>query len=382
MGGTIVTIIVVVVVLFVFLNILKSVMARSTRDTGLTDQVSHGFIYVIQQQHCGVIERLGKFHHIVDSGLHVCIPIIDRVRDVSMMTEDNHMTFDAKTKDNVTIELDVSIQYHVDFTRTQRVDESGIYRSLYTLTDPVSQMRDYFADALRSQIPTRTLDEVFEEKDAIASAIEQDVAEKMRDYGYQVVTTLITSIRLPQDVQISMNRIIATKNDLESAKNEANAAKQKTVIAAQAEAESMKLAGEGIANQRIAIAEGLAKSMDTIKESGLTTSEANALLMFTQNIDMMEQFAKQGRATTVVLPADMASGSDIFSQVVAAGKTLESERNMLPYESQKVHAAQAAQSTQMRIAPSQAKAQPSQASPQVRAQYDQQRPQAQQRKNL
>lgn len=381
MVSMITTFVFIIVVLVIILNVLKNINVRSRQDNGLTDQVSHGFIYIIQQQHCGVIERLGKFHHIVHSGLHVCIPFVDRVRDVSMMTEDNHMTFDAKTKDNVTIELDVSIQYHVDFQQTQRLEQSGIYRSLYTLTDPVSQMRDYFADALRSQIPNRMLDEVFEEKDAIASAIEQDVAEKMRDYGYQIVTTLITSIRLPQDVQISMNRIIATKNDLESATNEANAAKQKTVIAAQAEAESMKLAGEGIANQRIAIAEGLAKSMDTIKASGLSTSEANALLMFTQNIDMMEQFAKQGRATTVILPADMAAGSDIFAQVVAAGKTLEADQKVLPQEMPKVHTAQAAQPTATRTAPSQAQAQPSQASPQVRAQYDQQKFQGQ-RKNL
>ena len=126
------------------------------RSMGTVDDSYQGWFYVIQQQHVGVIERLGKFHQIVGPGFHVRMPLIDRVRDVSLMTEDEHITFDAKTEDNVTIELDVSVQYHVDYEQPAE-GPSGIYKSLYTLTDPVVQMKDYFADALRSQIPSRKL---------------------------------------------------------------------------------------------------------------------------------------------------------------------------------------------------------------------------------
>ena len=117
--------------------------------------------YVVRQQHVSVIERLGKFHGFAGPGFHVKFPFIDITHDVSLMTEDEHMTFDAKTSDNVTIELDVSIQYHVDYADIDKGADSGVYRSFYTLQDPVGQMQDYLADALRSQIPARTLDEVF-----------------------------------------------------------------------------------------------------------------------------------------------------------------------------------------------------------------------------
>lgn len=283
-------------------------------------------LYTIRQQHVGVIERLGKFHGIVGPGFHARMPIIDQVRDVSLMTEDEHITFDAKTEDNVTIELDVSVQYHVDY-RQREDGPSGIYLSLYTLTDPVAQMRDYFADALRSQIPSRKLDEVFTEKEAIAQAIDNVVSEKMLEYGYVIVTTLITSIKLPRDVQNSMNHIIASKNDLESAKNEAEAQRQRTVIAAQAKAEAMEAEGRGIASQRVAIAKGIRESIDTIQGAELDADEANRLFEFTQWVGMMEQFAAKG-ASTVVLPNGYSSS--VLSDMLVAGQEPTRAKRPLP----------------------------------------------------
>ena len=308
----------IIVILIVFRTIVGALRGAQRR-SGTVSDTYQGIFYIIQQQHAGVIERLGKFHTIVNPGFHVRIPIVDRVRDVSLMTEDEHITFDAKTEDNVTIELDVSVQYHVDY---QTPDGSGIYRSLYTLTDPVVQMGDYFADALRSQIPSRKLDEVFTEKDAIATAIDDIVSAKMQAYGYIIVTTLITSIKLPVDVQQSMNRIIASKNDLESAKNEAEAERQKTVIAAAAKAEAMEKEGEGIANQRIAIARGIRESIDTIQGAELVSEEANHLFEYSQWIGMMEEFAKKG-SSTVVLPGEFSSQDTVLRDMLVTGREPE-----------------------------------------------------------
>lgn len=280
--------------------------------------------YIVKQQHVAIVERLGKFHHIASEGFHVKVPFVDVTHDIDLMTEDQHMTFDAKTSDNVTIELDVSIQYHVDFTTMDTGSESGVWKSYYTLKDPVAQMKDYLADALRSQIPNRSLDEVFSEKDAIAQSIDKVVAVKMLGYGYVLVTTLITSIRLPQEVQESMNRIIASKNNFASAQNDANAARAKTVIAAQAKAEAMAYEGKGIADQRIAIAKGIKESIDTIKGAEMDEGEANRLFEFTQWADMMGQFAAKG-SSTVVLPSDFETASSMFDQLIAAKSTPKPE---------------------------------------------------------
>lgn len=318
------SIIVPIIFVVVILRIVVSAIGGANRRGGTVNDSYQGWFYVIQQQHVGVVERLGKFHQIVGPGFHVRVPFIDRVRDVSLMTEDEHITFDAKTEDNVTIELDVSVQYHVDYSQPVE-GPSGIYKSLYTLTDPVAQMKDYFADALRSQIPSRTLDEVFTEKDTIATAIDEVVSEKMLEYGYVIVTTLITSIKLPLDVQQSMNRIIASKNDLESAKNEAEAERQKTVIAAQAKAEAMEAEGRGIASQRVAIAQGIRDSIDVIQGAELDAEEANRLFEFTQYIGMMESFANQG-ASTVVLPSEFSQTAPMLRDLLVADATKKAEQ--------------------------------------------------------
>ena len=93
----------------IVLKIVSAAIGGATRRTGTVNDSYQGWFYVIQQQHVGVVERLGRFYQVVGPGFHVRVPIIDRVRDVSLMTEDEHITFDAKTEDNVTIELDVSV---------------------------------------------------------------------------------------------------------------------------------------------------------------------------------------------------------------------------------------------------------------------------------
>ena len=146
----------------------------------------------------------------------------------------------------------------------------------------------------------------------------------MNEYGYVIVTTLITSIKLPKDVQQSMNRIIASKNDLESAKNEAEAERQKTVIAAAAKAEAMEKEGEGIAKQRVAIAQGIRDSIDVIQGAELDAEEANRLFEFTQYIGMMEEFAHKG-ASTVVLPSEFSQASPMLRDLLVSDANQKAE---------------------------------------------------------
>jgi regulator of protease activity HflC (stomatin/prohibitin superfamily) len=140
----------------------------------------------------------------------------------------------------------------------------------------------------------------------------------MYDYGYIIVRTLITSINLPENVRESMNRIVATRNDRESAKNEAEAARQRVTIAAQADAEAAEKRGQGIAALRIAIANGTKESLETLQETGVSPDEANMLFMYTQYIDALSEFAKSGKASTVVLPSDFNEVRSMFDQMLTA----------------------------------------------------------------
>ena len=281
--------------------------------------------YSVKQQTVAIIERFGEFHCISGAGPHFKAPFMDKVATtVSLRTMKNAFEIDAKTQDNVTIGLRVSVQYHVSFEKGERPEQSGVYKSYYTLQEPVAQMRDFVTDALRSAIPSYTLDDVFAKKDDIARDVNETVAGQMNAYGFTLVSTLITKIALPTEVEDSMNKINAAQRERAAAQDLAEADRIKRVTEAKAEAEAMQQAGEGIAAQRKAIAEGIKDSLEIIQETGVSNSEANQLFMFTQWSEMMNEFAKTGKSNTVVLPSDFRETASMFDQMVAADQ-LENE---------------------------------------------------------
>lgn len=279
-------------------------------------------VYTVKQQMSYIIERLGKYNKIVGPGLHIKIPVLDRIAaKINLRTHQLEFSIDAKTKDNVTINMDVAAQYRVNTTE----GEQGIYKSYYALQNPIDQMRAYLTDALRSAVPRYTLDEVFEIKDDIAADVNETVAGQMENYGYTVASTLITSIGLPKDVEASMNKINSAQREKEAAQSLAEAERIKVVTEAKANAEAMEEAGRGIAAQRKAIADGIAASLDTIQSSGVSAKEANELFLFTQWTDMMEKFARNGQSSTVILPSNFKETASMFEQLVSAEAVKDTE---------------------------------------------------------
>ncbi len=270
--------------------------------------------YVVEQQHAVIIERLGKFNRIVNAGFHMKVPVIDRkAATVSLRTMKNGFGIDVKTQDNVTIGLEVSAQYHVSYDMGAGPADSGIYKSYYMLQEPVDQMRDFITDALRSSIPVYTLDEVFAKKDDIAKDVNATVSEQMAAYGFTLVSTLITKIALPTEVENSMNDINAAQRKRAAAQELAEADRIKRVTEATAEAEAMEKA-------RKAIALGIKDSLEIIQETGVGNDEANQLFMFTQWSEMMTEFARTGKTSTVVLPSDFSQSASMFEQMLTASK--------------------------------------------------------------
>lgn len=285
-----------------------------------------GSVFVVQQQTEYIIERFGKFNRTCGAGIHVKIPFVERVAcKVDLRTRQSELAIDGKTKDNVTITMAVAAQYHVSFDRGTMPEQSGVFRSYYMLSDPEQQMRAYIADALRSAIPNYMLDEVFDNKDLIANDVNTTVAARMVGYGYDLVNTLIVSIGLPRDVEASMNKINSAQREREAAQALADADRIKVVVEAQAQAQAMEESGRGIAAQRKAIAEGISESLDVIKESGVSTREANQLFLFTQWTEMMTEFAKQSKASTVVLPSSFQETSSMFEQMLVAGDAVKKD---------------------------------------------------------
>lgn len=293
-------------------------------------------LFIVPQQNVYIIERLGKFNRTVGAGLNLKIPFFETIAaKVDMRTRQEQFGIDAKTRDNVTVTMAIAAQYRVSAQPAANGQPSGVWRSYYMLANPTAQMRSYLIDALRSSVPQYTLDEVFDKKDAIASDVNQTVSGLMVAYGYDVVSTLITSIDLPADVEQSMNRINSAQREKEAAQSLAEAERIKVVTEARARAEAMEQAGRGIAAQRKAIADGISESLAVIKSSGVSAAEANQLFIFTQWADMMSEFARNGRQSTVVLPSDFSATASMFEQMLVAQETEGADEFVIVEEEEK-----------------------------------------------
>lgn len=268
--------------------------------------------YTVKQRTAVIIERLGKFQKVSEAGLHLKIPFIDkRVGTVNLRTRELPVEVETKTKDDVFVHLTVSVQYFVS------EDKEGIKTSFYKFDDPDRQIRSFVFDSIRSEVPKMELDEVFAEKDKIALAVKAELLDVITEYGFSIVKTLVTDIDPDAKVKSSMNEINAAKRMKEAAKQYAEAEKIKVVAAAEAEAESKKLQGEGIANQRIAIAQGLKQSVNEVKgamDADVSSSQVMNMLFMTQHYDTISRLGDKG-INTIFLPYSPDSVGDLQTQI-------------------------------------------------------------------
>lgn len=273
-------------------------------------------LYVVKQQTVAIIERFGKYQKTATSGIHIRVPLgIDKIAArVQLRLLQSEIIVETKTKDNVFVTLNIATQY--------RVNENNVTDAYYKLIKPEAQIKSYIEDALRSSVPKLTLDELFEKKDEIALEVQHQVAEEMSTYGYIIVKTLITKVEPDAEVKQSMNEINAAQRKRVAAQELANADKIKIVTAAETEAEKDRLHGVGIAQQRKAIVDGLADSIQELKDANVTLTEEQimSILLTNQYLDTLNTFAINGNQT-IFLPNNPEGVEDIRTQVLSALKT-------------------------------------------------------------
>lgn len=271
-------------------------------------------VVIIPQQTMGVVERLGKFNRVLGPGLNFRIPLIERVAGKeSVRIRQLDVPVETKTQDNVFVNLGVSIQFLA-------INEK-IFDAFYKLTDVNQQITSYVYDVVRAEVPKKKLDDVFESKDEIAQTIKAELSESMDDFGYSIVNSLITDIDPAPNVKDAMNQINATARLRVAAQNEAEADKIRQVKNAEAEAESKKLQGEGVAQQRAAIIEGFRSSIDDLKKvtgSDVKTQDVMNMVMMVQYFDALRDIGTTGQNNAVLIPYGAGGSNEILQQMTQA----------------------------------------------------------------
>ncbi|MCB0374571.1 MAG: SPFH domain-containing protein [Sinomicrobium sp.] len=269
------------------------------------------FFFIVKQQTAAIIERFGRFQSVRNSGLQMKIPVVDRVSGrLSLKIQQLDVIVETKTLDDVFVKLKVSVQYVVI--------KDKVYEAFYKLEYPHDQITSYVFDVVRAEVPKMKLDDVFVKKDDIAIAVKAELQDAMLDYGYDIIKTLVTDIDPDAQVKSAMNRINAAEREKIAAQFEGDAARILIVEKAKAEAESKRLQGQGIADQRREIAKGLEESVEVLNKVGINSQEASALIVVTQHYDTLQAIGESANSNLILLPNSPQAGSDMLNNMVAS----------------------------------------------------------------
>ncbi|MDC1493153.1 SPFH domain-containing protein, partial [Flavobacteriaceae bacterium] len=188
----------------------------------------------------------------------------------------------------------------------------------YKLDFPHDQITSYVFDVVRAEVPKMILDDVFLKKDDVAIAVKSELNVAMMEYGYDIIKTLVTDIDPDQQVKEAMNRINASEREKVAAQFEGDAARILIVEKAKAEAESKRLQGQGIADQRREIARGLEESVEVLNKVGINSQEASALIVVTQHYDTLQSIGSETNSNLILLPNSPQAGSEMLNNMVAS----------------------------------------------------------------
>ena len=267
--------------------------------------------FMVKQQSAAIVERFGKFVAVRQSGLQIKIPIVDIVAGrLSLRIQQLDVVVETKTKDDVFVKLKVSVQF--------KVIKDKVYDAFYKLDNPADQITSFIFDVVRAEVPKLILDDVFLKKDDVAIAVKSELQDAMTEYGFQIIKTLVTDIDPDAQVKESMNRINASEREKVAAQFEGEAQKILIVEKAKAEAESKRLQGQGIADQRREIARGLEDSVKVLNGVNINSQEASALIVVTQHYDTLQSVGAEANSNLILMPNSPQAGSEMLNNMVAS----------------------------------------------------------------
>ena len=267
--------------------------------------------YTVRTATAGIVERFGKFDRVTRPGLHFLIPFAERVYFVDLMVKQAQFQVETKTRDNVFVQIPVSVQY--------QVLDDRIADAFYKLSSPQKQIESFVFNSILGHVPKLSLDETFEQQSGISIAVKTELDSTMSNFGFNILNALVTDIIPDAKVKASMNDINAAQRAQVAAQARGEAEKILKVKQAEAEAESKALQGNGIARERQAIIDGLSASIEHFQQGvpGSTPEEVMALVLLTQYFDTLRDIGTRGGTNTLFLPNNPGASSDFQTQILA-----------------------------------------------------------------
>src|SRR6202522_3025697 len=143
-------------------------------------------LYTVRTATAGVVERFGKFNRIVQPGLHTLVPFAESVYFVNLQVQQAQFQVETKTKDNVFVQIPVSVQY--------QILPDKVYDAFYKLSSPQKQIESFVFNSILGHVPKLSLDETFEQQSGISVNVKTELDSTMSGFGYNILNALVTDI--------------------------------------------------------------------------------------------------------------------------------------------------------------------------------------------
>ncbi|RNF06932.1 hypersensitive-induced response protein 1-like [Trypanosoma conorhini] len=265
----------------------------------------------VAQSEVALLESCGSFLATAGPGCHCLLPWTRKAGTLSLRLREHHILIRSKTKDNVFVNIRLTVQVQVIPGR-----ESAAF---YGVESPAAVIQSYVENSVEAKIPLYNLDALFIERGTISQQLKGETDAVIESYGWDIVSALITEIDPGGAITEAINSIQKNQRLRVAAVDEAETTKMQRVRAAEAICESRRLAGMGLAEQRKAIVAGLRKSVAEMRQDvpGLNNEDVLNLLMINQYYDTMKNVTENSCGSLLFIEG--ASGLQSFSKELRSG---------------------------------------------------------------
>ena len=259
-------------------------------------------IVIVHQTEAYIVERIGKFHGILDVGFHMIVPFFDKVvKKVSL--KEHVVDFKPQpviTKDNVTMQIDTVVFY--------QITDAKLFT--YGVSNPLSAIENLTATTLRNIIGDLELDATLTSRDVVNTKMRMILDEATDPWGIKIRRVELKNIIPPRDIQEAMEKQMRAERERREKILQAEGEKKSAILIAEGEKESVVLRAEAKKAALIAEAEGISRSIQLINES----NPGQAYLTL-KGYDALEKVA-DGNATKLIIPSELTSLTSVLSAAV------------------------------------------------------------------
>lgn len=281
-------------------------------------------VVVVQQSEAMVIERLGSYNRTLGHGINWIIPFLDQPRAVMMKRYvDGHnailieekridqretvMDFPSQsvvTKDNVTVKINGALYFRIVDAKT----------AVYQVANLAQAIEILVKTSLRSKIGKMELDQIFESRNEINSALEEVMDEAGNEWGVKITRVEIQDIELPHEVEDAMRKVMVAERNRRAAVTEAEGEKKAAILTAEGDRTARVERAEGEKQSAVLLAEGQQKAISTVLKAAeshgdLKTKDVVAYLVALEYMRTLPNIAKDGERVFMPYESSALLGS-------------------------------------------------------------------------